>query len=153
MNNVKLVQHTFVSILYKNTARAVEEEMTFLTFIREREWPVKMATLRENMARCTELDKDLEKNQGNSGNVLSCLLDAHRRHFPDKVYELLGSRPPCKFIYSRNWSLEMNVYKRNCGFSKERRQNLSGLDCLRVGIIHKLDLDEVFETMRDKHNA
>lgn len=41
----------------------------FLALIKEFEWPVEMAALRENMLRCTHLNGGQEKNHGNNENV------------------------------------------------------------------------------------
>lgn len=143
------MQHTVVSVLYKSAVRAIEEDKTFLVFRKEKGWPVKMATLRENMLRRTELDEKLEKTKV-TRNVLPFHLDAYRRHYPDEVDELLaGQKRRANSFIQGSQSLKRNEYERNCGSSKEVLQNSSGLDWPSVGIINEMALAAIFETTQD----
>lgn len=88
------------------------------------------------MARCTEWDEELGEKQGKIENVLPCDLDAYRRHYPNKMGELLRGQGRRKNeTIEVNHSLEMNGYERNCGLSEECFPSSSGSDCPGVDFI------------------
>lgn len=150
MNSFKPVKHMVVSLLYKKWGPCDQRRKKNFAFIKGIEWPVKMATSRENMLKRTELYEKLAVNHGSDGNVLSCLLVAYCGHYTDKVDEHLGCQElRANFFLEVNQSLKMNDYERNFGSFKADSQNLSCLAFPSVGIINKRNSAVDFETMPD----
>lgn len=61
-NNFKPAQHTALSFLYKNVFSTLKKEKAFLTFFKDSELPVIVATMKDAKLGSTVLDEELEEN-------------------------------------------------------------------------------------------
>lgn len=82
-SSLKAIKADELTSQFKLSNLAHMEQRKFLRFIESKSWPTEMSDLKENLLNTTMFDKDLEENSNNDLSILSHLLDAYRRHFPD----------------------------------------------------------------------